>query len=212
MSRAHAEHFEDLDRQAHAAHLGMWVFLASESLLFAGLFALYAALRVAHPAGFAEGVAHAKLAIGSANTFVLLTSSYAVAVAVRALRTGRPRLSWRLTLVAVALGVAFLVAKGVEYGLHLSEGMSPGGRGAFYDAHPVEGLASYVTLYFAMTGLHALHVAVGVVVLSTLALRVRRGAVTAEAAHPLALGALYWHLVDVVWVFLWPMFYLVGSG
>jgi cytochrome c oxidase subunit 3 len=207
-----AAHFATVEQQEHAAHLGMWIFLASEVLLFAGLFALYASYRLAYGAGFIDGVAHNTRVLGSVNTAVLLASSFAVAQAVHALRTGRARLAVALVGVTLAAGVAFLAIKFTEYALHFHEGIWPGGQGRFFHAHTTAGLAEFWTLYFVMTGLHAIHVTVGMAVLAVLAWQVASGRVSAAKPWPLAVGATYWHLVDVIWIFLWPIFYLAGRG
>jgi cytochrome c oxidase subunit 3 len=208
----HAEHFEDLEKQAHAAHLGMWVFLASEVLFFSGLFALYTGYRTVHPRGFGVGVEHNTLAWGSVNTVVLLVSSYTVALAVHRLREGKRRASAALVAVTVALGLCFLVVKAGEYAKHFREGIYPAGAGAFYVAHGDPGTKMFFNLYFFMTGLHALHVLVGMGVLSALFVRIARRGIGARTSHPLAIGAVYWHLVDVIWIFLWPLFYLVPGS
>jgi cytochrome c oxidase subunit 3 len=207
-----AEHFDTLEQQAHAAHLGMWVFLASELLLFAGLFALYFAYRAMYPAGFAAGVAHNTRVLGAVNTGVLLTSSLAAASAVHALRRGGVRRALGWLVVTVALGGGFLAIKLTEYAQHFREGIEPGGRGRFFAAHAEAGLREFWTLYYVTTGLHAIHVTIGLGVLAWLATRVLRGTVTPRVDYPLALGAMYWHLVDVIWIFVWPFFYLAGGG
>ena len=207
-----AEPFEDLARQAHAARLGMWVFLGTEVLLFAGLFALYAAYRTEHPHGFAVGVAHNTVAWGSVNTGVLLVSSYTVALAVHELRRGRPRASAWLIGATIFLGLSFLAIKAGEYSVHFREGLYPGGVGYFYREHGEAGTKMFFTLYFCMTGLHALHVMVGTGILVFLLFKILRGRIGPWAPHPLAIGAIYWHLVDVVWIFLWPLFYLIPGG
>jgi cytochrome c oxidase subunit III len=207
-----AEHFQDLTQQAHAARLGMWVFLASEVLFFAGLFALYATYRVEHPVGFGEGVLHNTLALGSTNTGVLLVSSYTVALAVHELRRGRTRAAAALTAATVFLGLCFLAIKAVEYAQHFREGIYPGGVGTFFSSHGESGIAMFFTLYFCMTGLHALHVIVGMGVLAFLLLQILRGRIGPARSYPLAVGAVYWHLVDAVWIFLWPLFYLVPGS
>jgi cytochrome c oxidase subunit III len=207
-----AEHFEDLARQAHAARLGMWVFLSSEVLFFAGLFALYATYRIEHPAGFGEGVLRNTLALGTTNTAVLLVSSYTIALAVHELRRGKTRAAATLTAATIVLGLCFLGIKATEYLEHFHEGIYPGGVGAFYPAHRVPGIEMFFTLYFCMTGLHALHVIVGMGVLGFLLRKVVRGEVCPGASYPLAIGAVYWHLVDAVWIFLWPLFYLVPGN
>jgi cytochrome c oxidase subunit 3 len=183
--------YESLEHRHATAKLGMWVFLASESLLFAGLFAVFAAYRHAFPVEFAAAASHANVALGTANTYILITSSLTIALALRA----RSRL---LVWATIALGGAFLILKGIEYAQHLSEGIAPGGWYAFA-ALPARGHALYFTLYYLLTGLHALHVIAGMIVLAWVARRADR----------LELGALYWHLVDLVWIFLWPLLYLI---
>ncbi|HEX3770805.1 MAG TPA: cytochrome c oxidase subunit 3 [Polyangiaceae bacterium] len=211
-STLHAEHFEDLARQAHAARLGMWAFLASEVLFFAGLFALYGTYRVEHPEGFGEGVLHNTLALGTTNTAVLLLSSYTIALAVHMLRSGHARAAQALTAVTIAMGLAFLGIKATEYAEHFREGIYPGSQGSFFVEHTTPGIAMFFTLYFCMTGLHAIHVIAGMIVLTFLLIKMRTGAVTQVVSHPLAIGAVYWHLVDAIWIFLWPLFYLVPGS
>ncbi|MEO7093443.1 MAG: cytochrome c oxidase subunit 3, partial [Polyangiales bacterium] len=208
----HAAHFESLEQQSHAAHLGMWVFLASEVLLFAGLFALYAAYRAHHGRGFEEGIEHSARTIGSINTGVLLCSSYSAASSVLALRQGKRGLTLLLLAVTILLGFAFLGLKAHEYLDHFHEGVYPGGAGRFFVEHPTPGLPTYFTLYFLMTGLHVIHVTAGLLVLAWLGFKVWRGTLRPPKDHPLALGVMYWHLVDIIWIFLWPLFYLTGGG
>ena len=207
----HAEHFASRAQQTHAARLGIWLFLASETLLFAALVALYIASRAGNVAAFDEGVRHMNLALGSINTFVLLTSSLVVALSLPALRAARPRVAAACTGLAVLMGAAFLVLKLREYQLHWHEGIYPGGRGAFFATHPTHGLGLFFTLYYLLTGLHALHVIAGMAALAWASVAVLRGSITPGREHPLEFVALYWHLVDVVWIFLWPMLYLVGG-
>jgi cytochrome c oxidase subunit 3 len=207
-----AEQFQDLDRQAHAARLGMWIFLGTEVLLFAGLFALYAAYRTEHPEGFGVGVAQNTVVWGSVNTAVLLVSSYTVALAVHELRRGHRRACALLVGATILLGLAFLGIKAGEYAVHFREGLYPGGVGSFYREHGDAGTKVFFTLYFCMTGLHAVHVLVGTGVLGFLLVRVLQGRIGPEAPHPLAIGAIYWHLVDVIWIFLWPLFYLIPGN
>lgn len=202
------EHFETLGQQAHAARLGMWVFLASEALLFAALFALFASYRVHHPDAFREAVHENTKVLGSINTGVLLTSSTLVAGGVHALRAGRSRLAGGLVAGTMALGFVFLIIKFTEYGEHFREGIYPGSYGRYFTVHATRGLAEFWTLYYTMTGLHAVHVTVGLCVLGAMLLGLRRGSVAQATAHRLEIGAIYWHLVDVVWIFLWPLFYL----
>ncbi|GAC1578021.1 MAG: cytochrome c oxidase subunit 3 family protein [Polyangiales bacterium] len=208
--RGHAAHFESLEQQAHAAHFGMWVFLASEVLLFAGLFALYAVYRAQHPQGFNIGLEHSEKSIGSINTAILLASSYAVATSVLTLRARKRALTIGLLLATIGLGIVFIGLKFYEYSLHFHEGIWPGGQGLFFQKFPVPGVASFWTLYYVMTGLHVIHVTAGLCVLSYMTFKVARGTVIPPHDHPLALSAMYWHLVDIIWIFLWPLFYLTA--
>jgi cytochrome c oxidase subunit III len=206
-TRVHFQ-YDSLERQHATAQLGMWVFLGSESLLFAGLFALYAAYRFAYPAEFHAASAHANLVIGTINTYILLTSSLTMALAIHATRQGNRRRTVALLGVTIAFGLAFDVLKLIEYAGHLAEGLAPGAYYAF-DALPAHGVVLYVTLYYLLTGLHALHVTGGVAVLIWLAVRAHRGDFTPHSHIALELGGLYWHLVDLVWIFLWPLLYLI---
>lgn len=188
------------DRRA-VATFGMWVFLASEGMLFAGLFALYAAYHHAFPAELAEAARHANRLLGTLNTYILITSSFTIATAIHRAREGRRYRAW--ILATVALGVAFEIIKATEYAQHLSQGFAPGGHFAFAEL-PARGHVFYVSLYFTMTGIHALHVAAGIAILSVFAAR-------GTSVVRLELAGLYWHFVDVVWIFLWPLLYLGGG-
>jgi cytochrome c oxidase subunit 3 len=200
--------YDTLPRQHATARLGMWIFLASESLLFAGLFALYAAYRFVYPAEFHAAAAHANVVLGTINTYLLLTSSLTVALAIDATKHGHRRRALVLLAITLALGGAFEVLKGVEYAQHLAEGIAPGGYYTFAGL-PAHGAVLYFTLYYLMTGLHALHVFGGLCALAWLWVWLYRGRITAESPLALELGGLYWHLVDLVWLFLWPLLYLV---
>jgi cytochrome c oxidase subunit 3 len=203
-----AEQFEDMAKQTHAAHLGMWVFLGSEVLLFAGLFALYAGYRVMYPVDFASATEHNNVAIGTINTFILITSSLTVALSIHAIRGSRPRCTAYLLLASMLLGIVFLFLKGVEYAEHFHEGIFPGAAYRFADL-PGYGAKLFFTLYFLMTGLHALHVIGGLIVLGWIFIGCMQGQY-GEAYHtPVELGGLYWHLIDVIWIFLWPLLYLI---
>lgn len=201
-------HFEDLAKQTHAARLGMWVFIGSEALLFSALFALYAAYRAAYPAAFRAAAGHTDLALGSLMTGVLLTSSFLVAMGLARVRASRPRGATGFLAGALLLGILFLAMKGMEYAEHFRAGLYPG-VGYRSTTLPGAGANIFFTLYYAMTGLHALHVLGGVVLLLWLAWGVRAGRLNAAYHTPLELGGMYWHFVDVIWVFLWPLFYLL---
>lgn len=184
-------------QRTHALHLGMWAFLGSETLLFAGLFGLYAGYRSAYSDAFRAGVAHNNAAIGTANTVVLITSSFFVAYAVHAVRAARSRAAVRSLCVAILLGLTFLVLKSIEYTQHFHEGFAPGRHYSSTEL-PAHGTAVFFGLYYAMTGLHAFHVIGGMCVLAWLAVRVHRGRTRADHHTEIELGGLYWHLVDVV--------------
>ena len=203
---AHSQ-YDSIARRHATARLGMWLFLGSESLLFAGLLALFAAYRVMYPTAFHAAAAHANLALGTINTYILLTSSLTVALALHATQHGRRRATVAWLVVTIAFGLAFDALKLVEYAQHLRDGFAPG---HYYSATslPPFGVL-YFTLYYLLTGLHALHVTAGVIVLAWLALRARRGDFSPDSHVVLECGALYWHLVDLVWIFLWPILYLL---
>jgi cytochrome c oxidase subunit 3 len=208
LARAAEIQFENLGKQIHAIRFGIWVFLASELLLFAGLFALYTAYRTEYPAGFAAGAAHAELAIGTINTSLLIISSYTAASALRAIRRDERRATLGWLGVTLALGTAFLALKGLEYSHHAADGALPGTHYAFREL-PGYGGQLFFTLYYFTTGLHVLHLVAAVLVLAWLTSRVARGRTTAAYHADLEAGVLYWHLVDCIWIFLYPLFYLL---
>lgn len=210
----HQDHFESMERQGQAAALGMWVFLASEILFFGALFTTYSAYRAKAPEAFAEAVGENTLWWGSANTVVLLTSSLLVALAVYCLRHDRRRAAARLTYATALLGILFLLVKSYEYYDHFQHGIFPGAHGRWFTEQArASGAAAFWTLYFLMTGLHAVHVIVGVGVLTVLGWLVSSRRIVSSAPQALENGALYWHLVDIIWLYLWPLFYLTkGHG
>lgn len=205
-----AEQFEDLEKQTHAARLGMWLFLGSETLLFAALFALYAAYRAMYPETFAEAAGHNAIAIGTINTVVLITSSLTVALSVGAIRAGLARKAGWLLAASVVFGVAFLALKGVEYAAHFREGILPGSAYHFHEMASA-GANRFFTLYYLLTGLHALHVIAGMVMLTVASAACFRGRYDADYHTPVELFGLYWHLVDIIWIFLWPLLYLTHA-
>ncbi|HEY8923636.1 MAG TPA: cytochrome c oxidase subunit 3 [Polyangia bacterium] len=201
------EQFDDLETQEQTLHFGMWIFLATELLLFGALFALYAGYRTMFLDDFRAGIQHNTLALGTLNMYVLLTSSLLAALSVSAARDDRPRLATLLLAGTALLGLAFLAIKLSEYARHWHEGALPG---AYYHftALPTFGANRFFTLYWVMTGFHALHVTAGVGVVTWMATRAWRGFYPPVATAKLEMGALYWHLVDVIWIFLWPLLYL----
>ncbi|MBI4508113.1 MAG: cytochrome c oxidase subunit 3 [Deltaproteobacteria bacterium] len=202
-----AEQFESLAKQAHAARLAMWLFVCSELLLFAGLFALYGAYRVMYPAGFMAAAKLNNLTLGTINTFILISSSFTVAMGIHSMRVSRPRWTAALLTATIFLGLTFLVIKIIEYGQHVHHGILPGSHYRF-TAMDNPGAKTFFTLYYFMTGLHALHVLGGLAALGWMTVLVRKNYFSAEHHVPLELGGLYWHLVDLIWLFLWPLLYL----
>jgi cytochrome c oxidase subunit III len=200
--------YADPAQRTHSFHLGMWVFLGSETLLFAGLFALYASYRAKYPDSFIAAIHHNNDILGTANTVILLISSFCVAFAVFVMRSGMRRACLIALGCAMFLGLCFLGVKFFEYRTHLEEGFAPG---VYYSSTelPQHGARMFFTLYYFMTGLHALHVIAGLAVLGWIASRVYRRITVPEHSVELDLGGLYWHLVDVVWIFLWPLLYLL---
>jgi cytochrome c oxidase subunit 3 len=207
-----AHHYGTFEKEAHATRFGLWIFLVSEILLFAGLITLYSGSRVMHPEAFAEGIGHNLRWVGSVNTLVLITSSFTVALAVRAAGSQQMRSTGWLLGVTAILGFVFLGFKSFEYAEHLAEGAGPGGDTLFYVVHDTRGLPVFFSLYYLTTGAHAFHVIVGLIVIGVLLAKVVRQPPNPRLSHQVELGALYWHLVDVIWIFLWPLYYLTDGG
>jgi cytochrome c oxidase subunit III len=205
-----AHHFADLEQQHEAAQLGMWIFLATELMFFGGLFTAYTVYRHHHPEAFAAASGKLNLVLGGINTVVLLTSSLTVVLALHAARTGqRERLTLWLAVTAV-LGTAFLVIKGFEYHGDYAENLMPGL--AFVEAewkNPA-GVKLFLLIYYLMTGVHAVHLIIGIVLMCVLAVMAWQNRFTAANHSPVEVCGLYWHFVDVVWIFLLPLLYMVG--
>jgi cytochrome c oxidase subunit 3 len=206
-----AHQFEDATQQRDAATLGMWVFIATEILFFGGIFLGYTAYRLRYPEVFREASEHTLVMIGTINTGVLLFSSFTMVLAVRAAQF-KHRVSLVGFLFATAmLGAVFLVLKGFEYAHEIREGLLPNSHFHIENADPLIG-RMFFYLYFLMTGVHALHVTIGVVLLGIFALRALITMRLERMSTAVDLLGLYWHFVDIVWVFLFPLIYLVGRN
>jgi len=201
--------FPDAERRRQSSELGIWVFLASEVMFFGALFAGYAVSRFNFGAAFAAASRHTDIVLGTLNTAVLLTSSYTIAAALQALKTGKRDLSCRLLLATAALGLGFLAIKGIEYRKEYVEGLVPWLDFRF-DPRDANGAALFFYLYFVMTGIHALHLTIGIGLVLVMASRVHLNTLSAQYVAPLETSALYWHLVDVIWIFLYPCIYLIA--
>ncbi len=201
-------HFSSLSRQNEAMRLGMWLFLATEILLFAGLFTGYAIYRYEFPLAFAAASRHLNLTAGTVNTVVLITSSFTVALAIHFARVDRPRAAAVCLVLTILMALGFLGIKAIEYTEHFHEQALPGKYYAFKEV-TIPGAAMFYSLYFLMTGLHGLHVVAGMSVLSWILWRTLQGRYSSRYYTGIELGGLYWHLVDLVWIFLYPLLYLI---
>lgn len=201
-----AEQFDDLEQQEETATVGMWTFLATEVLFFGGLFTTYVVYRTTYPHAFAEGSHHSNLLLGTVNTAILLTSSLTMALCVHAAQTGHRKRLMLFLSVTLVFGLAFLAVKGLEYSEHISDGLLPG---AHFRSGLPHGTQLFFVLYFLTTGLHALHLIIGCGVMAVMLWLARNSRFSPRYYNPVAVTGLYWHFVDVVWVFLYPMFYLI---
>lgn len=203
--------FANLHQQHDAAQLGMWTFLATEVLFFGGLILAYCVYRIGDPDGFAEAARHTKIAIGTVNTAVLLTSSFLVAWAVAAARLRQGKVAGVLLWIAVLFGVAFLALKGFEYRSEYEEHLVPGLNFAVVGPKSMS-IRLFFSFYFVATGLHALHVAIGIVALAVIGRQAYRRHYSDRYHAPIDVAGLYWHFVDVVWIFLFALIYLPGRS
>ncbi len=197
-ARMHSDgHFVTKEDQYSSMKLGMWLFIATELLLFGGLFTTYAIFRAKFPEMFFEGHEELSLRLGTINTFILLFSSFTVAIGVTAIQRGNRRLLTLMLLVTILCGLVFGFNKYLEYSAKFHHGIFPSTN-------------IFFALYFMMTGLHMLHVFVGVCILFVLLILNLKGRYSADNYTAIEVGALYWHLVDVIWIYLFPLLYLVA--
>jgi cytochrome c oxidase subunit III len=202
-------HFEDVEQQHEASWLGMWVFLATEVMFFGGMFACYFVYRHWYLQAFAAASNHLDVLLGGINTAVLICSSFTMALAVHSAETNKRNPLIIFLVLTIVLGTVFLGIKFFEYHSKFVEHLVPGGSFAF--PGPFERPAEiFFSFYFAMTGMHAVHMIIGIGLLTVLALKARRGRFSAFYHTPVELTGLYWHFVDIVWIFLFPLLYLLG--
>lgn len=204
-----AEQFDDVEQQRATSQFGMWVFLATEVLFFGVLFAGYAVCRVRNPEAFLLGSQHTEIVFGAVEGGILLLSSATITFAVNLIAFDQRRWVAALLVLTALLGVTFLVLHGVEYSHEYDEHLMVAVDFAQHGPH-ARGIELFFFLYYAMTLYHSLHVLVGVCVIMTMATLVWRRRIRAEYPTPLILAGLYWHLVDIVWIFLFPLMYLIG--
>lgn len=194
-------------RDDFGSKLGMWLFLVTETLLFGGLFIAYAYMRAKYPVEFHHAGNELNATLGVANTLVLLTSSLCVALAIVAIQRGEELRSRMLVLGTLTLGLVFLVVKGFEWSVKIRHGLYP--DSLLITTLP-RGERIFFGLYFSITGLHGLHVLAGMAVLAVMLAKMLRGRIRPDNYAALENGGLYWHLVDVIWIFLLPLFYLAA--
>ncbi len=202
------EQFDNLEQQQHADTLGMWVFLATEIMFFGGMFAGYTVYRIIYPTAWALASRHMNFTIGTINTFVLLTSSLTVVLALHSARLGNRKMLIIFLLLTIVLGLAFLGLKGVEYYQHYKDHLLPGHDFVFEQQY-AKAAALFVCFYFAMTGVHALHMIIGVGLMTFLLILALRDRIKKEFPAHVDIIGLYWHFVDIIWIFLYPLLYLV---
>jgi cytochrome c oxidase subunit 3 len=202
-------HFEDLDQQFEASMLGMWAFLVQEVLFFGGLFLGYLVYRYTYPEAFVHGSHELDIALGAVNTAVLICSSLTMALAVYWGQHGdRKRIIFFL-LMTLLLGAVFLGIKTVEYSHKWHEHLIPN-DGFRFDSPLEDQIRIFFSFYFVMTGMHALHMIIGIAVIIYLIVKAAQGRYTSEYSTPIEIFGLYWHFVDIVWIFLFPLLYLIG--
>jgi cytochrome c oxidase subunit III len=207
--------FEDMEQQHEAGNLGMWVFLVTEILFFGGLFASYAIYRSLYFTGFEAGSRLLDVKLGATNTAVLIGSSLTMALAVHSAQTGKRKLLVFFLLLTIALGAVFLGIKYDEWATKWHHGLVPGLKWApdeeMRGNPPLGSVEMFFCFYFFMTGLHALHMIIGVGIMSVMTLKSWREEFSPEYYAPIEVSGLYWHFVDIVWIFLFPLLYLIGG-
>lgn len=208
---AQQHHFETMGQQAEAATLGMWLFLVTEVMFFGGLFTAYMIYRLWYPEAWAEASRALNIWMGGGNTIVLIASSLTMAMAVRNAQTGRPRATVVQLVATMLLGLTFLVVKFFEYREKFILHEVPGPNFHFEGPHEAQA-EIFFSLYFAMTGLHALHMIIGFGLMSVITWMAAKRRFSPEWYTPVELSGLYWHFVDIVWIFLFPLLYLVDRA
>ena len=208
-SLALREQFGNPENQRETATVGMWIFLATEVMLFGALFTGYAVYRMYYTQGFLEGSREMTLVIGTVNTAVLFTSCLTMSLAIRAIAEGRQYRTYILLLVTAGIGLVFLALKFAEYYLHYEEHKVPGIW--FESRSPQAGPEElFFIFYFVMTGLHAIHLSIAVGLVLVVAVRTAMGRFSAEYHTPIDMVGLFWHYIDIIWSFLYTIFYVTG--
>lgn len=205
------EPYADLAHQQETATLGVWAFLATEVLFFSSLLTAYCVFHFLYPAGFAAAGRLTQIVIGTANTAVLLTSSLTMALAIHAIELGESRPMRRYLLATALMGLVFIGLKSIEYYKEFADGFVPGAWFHYDGPHP-HAVELFFFIYFVATGIHALHLTIGIGAVFFVIWRSRKGAFTRDYHAGVEGLALYWHFVDAVWVFIYPLIYLIGRS
>jgi cytochrome c oxidase subunit III len=205
-------HFATFEQQLDATKIGMWLFLGTELLLFGGLFVGFGMMQSMHYDAFKESHHHLDKNLGFLNTVVLLISSWTAVMSVWAAQNGKRKALIRFLATTILLAGVFLVVKFFEYHHKFEEGLLPG---VFYSHHgdhvgDLNGHRIFFSFYFMMTGLHGIHVVAGMAALGYILRRAVRGDFTLDYWGPVDIAALYWHLVDMIWIYLFPLLYLIS--
>lgn len=213
----HQHHFATMEQQFDTSKIGMWLFLATEVLLFGGLFVGFGMMQARYPEYFKEAHEHLQRPLGALNTVVLLISSWTMVMGVLSARTNQRKKLVVFLLLTIFCACIFLGVKYFEYSHKYEEGLLPGHMYWHHgDRLPVgqklngaNPYATFFSFYFMMTGLHGIHIVVGIVLLAWIAVRANRGEFNSSYYTPVDLVGLYWHLVDLIWIYLFPLYYLI---
>ena len=203
-------HFDSAEQAFESSKLGLWIFLVTEILLFGGLFVAYTIFRGLYPATFHEASHHLNKVLGSINTVVLICSSLMMALAVDRVRQNDRDKAHQYMLMTLFFAACFMIIKYVEYSHKFHEGLLPGAHFTFAGLIDDPKVPLFFSLYFMMTGLHGIHVLVGMGLIMWILVRSNRGDFSSSYYTPVELVGIYWHLVDLIWIYLFPLLYLIG--
>jgi cytochrome c oxidase subunit 3 len=207
---AHVQHhFADAEQQRESAKLGMWIFLLTEVLLFGGLFVAYGIFRAWYPDMFYSAHKHLDVTLGTINTIVLITSSLTMALSIRSMQVNKKNETMIYLILTLIFAATFMVIKYFEYTHKIELGQLPG---VMYSYEAIQGSNPHIffSIYFSMTGLHGIHVLIGMIVITWILIRTSKNHFSPEYYTPIEMTGLYWHLVDLIWIFLFPLLYLIG--
>ena len=206
-----AHHFDTADQQFESNRMGVWLFLVTEILFFGGLFCAFAVFRTWYLPGFLEAHHHLNKTLGGVNTLVLITSSLTMALAVRSAQVSNKKATTILLAITILCAFGFLFVKYFEYAHKIHEGLLPGGNFKAEGFEHANQASIFFAVYFMMTGVHGLHVVIGIGLIFWIMIRNMKGHFSGRYYSPVENVGLYWHLVDLVWIYLFPLLYLVGG-